>query len=42
VGPGKVLQGLVRRIVPDAPVFGIDGPAAADGLSAELIALGQR
>lgn len=30
VGPGRVLTGLVKRIVPDAATFTLDDPAAAD------------
>lgn len=33
VGPGKVLTGLVRRIVPDAVALALDDPAAADRLA---------
>ena len=32
VGPGRVLTGLVKRIVPDASVIATDDPAAADRL----------
>jgi [acyl-carrier-protein] S-malonyltransferase len=34
IGPGKVLTGLVRRIVPDADVIAADDPAALDRLLA--------
>ncbi len=33
VGPGKVLTGLIKRIVPDADAFAIDDPKADDGLA---------
>jgi [acyl-carrier-protein] S-malonyltransferase len=33
VGPGKVLSGLVRRIVPDADAHAVDDPTAPGGLS---------
>jgi len=33
VGPGRVLSGLVRRIVPDAEVHALDDPAAPGRLS---------
>jgi [acyl-carrier-protein] S-malonyltransferase len=32
VGPGRVLTGLIRRIVPDADVVAADDPASADRL----------
>ncbi len=33
VGPGKVLSGLIRRIVPDAAALPLDDPAARGGLA---------
>jgi len=33
VGPGRVLTGLVRRIVPDANAIALDDPSAPDGLA---------
>ncbi len=33
VGPGKVLSGLIRRIVPDAQALPLDDPAAPGGLA---------
>jgi [acyl-carrier-protein] S-malonyltransferase len=34
IGPGRVLTGLLKRIVPDAEVIPADDPASADGLLA--------
>jgi [acyl-carrier-protein] S-malonyltransferase len=34
VGPGRVLTGLLKRIVPDADVIPADDPASTDGLLA--------
>jgi len=36
IGPGRVLSGLVKRIVPDAEVVATDDPAAADRLAVPL------
>ena len=33
IGPGRVLTGLIRRIVPDAVALPVDDPAAADHLA---------
>jgi [acyl-carrier-protein] S-malonyltransferase len=33
VGPGKVLTGLIKRIVPDAQAFAVDDQSAPDGLA---------
>jgi [acyl-carrier-protein] S-malonyltransferase len=33
VGPGRVLSGLVRRIVPEAVVIPLEDPAAPDRLA---------
>ena len=38
VGPGRVLTGLLKRIVPDAEIIPADDPASAD----RLLALGSR
>ncbi len=37
VGPGKVLTGLVRRIVPDAEVLATDDPSAPGGLAVPFL-----
>jgi [acyl-carrier-protein] S-malonyltransferase len=34
VGPGRVLTGLLKRIVPDAEIIPADDPASADRLLA--------
>ncbi len=36
VGPGKVLSGLIRRIVPDAEVANVEDPATLDAVAARL------
>lgn len=36
VGPGKVLQGLVKRIAPDAKITGFGSPAEMDKVLAEM------
>ena len=33
IGPGRVLTGLTKRIVPDARSLALDDPSAPDGLS---------
>jgi [acyl-carrier-protein] S-malonyltransferase len=33
VGPGRVLTGLIKRILPDAEAVALDDPAAADRLA---------
>jgi len=37
VGPGKVLTGLIRRIVPHATAIALDDPAAPQGLAPEAL-----
>lgn len=37
IGPGRVLTGLIRRIVPDAEALASDDPTAPDGLAVPLI-----
>ena len=37
VGPGRVLNGLIKRIAPDAEVIAADDPAASDRLAALAI-----
>ncbi|MBI5442674.1 MAG: ACP S-malonyltransferase [Deltaproteobacteria bacterium] len=36
VGPGKVLSGLVRRIVPEARVLNVEDPSSLEALGAQL------
>jgi [acyl-carrier-protein] S-malonyltransferase len=38
IGPGRVLTGLIRRIVPDAEALALDDPAAPDHLFVPLAA----
>ncbi|MER3418237.1 MAG: [acyl-carrier-protein] S-malonyltransferase [Chloroflexota bacterium] len=37
IGPGRVLTGLIRRIVPEATVLATDDPAAPDGLAVPFV-----
>lgn len=37
IGPGRVLSGLIRRIVPEATVLATDDPAAPDGLAVPFV-----
>ena len=38
VGPGRVLTGLIKRIVPDATALATDDPSAADRLAVPFAA----